>query len=75
MGLSTKFSNTLPIHREDVPLSTILDFRQRRRDQLLNFRQLLDEFQVDLRKCQEEADARQVVVAFAEKAARGDLWN
>lgn len=69
--LATGFWNFLPVPREDVSLSTILEFKRKRRNELLNFRQLLDEFQESLKSCQDKSDARQVILTFSEKVEKG----
>jgi hypothetical protein len=69
--LATNFWNALPIPREDVPLSDIIELKRKRRAELLNFRQLLDEFQSNLKKCESQAEAHHVIVSFKEKLEKG----
>lgn len=68
--LSTSFRNALPIPREDVSLSDIVDFKRKRRSELLKFRQQINEFQTSLRACQTKSDARDIATTFSERMAK-----
>ncbi|MEP7134301.1 MAG: DUF6236 family protein [Chloroflexota bacterium] len=69
--LSTRMHGILPIPRDDVPLADIVEFKDRRRSELLHFREFLDEFHNNLGSCQSVSDINQVVVVFGEKLERG----
>jgi len=68
--LATNLLHALPVPRDDMPLSDIVEFKYRRRNELLNFRQELDELQSDIKKCEHQADVHQVLVKFKEKSER-----
>lgn len=61
----------LPVPREDVSLSDILHFKRRRRQELLRFRELLDELHSSLANAESKADIRDASVSTAEKLERG----
>ncbi len=65
------FLNVLPVPREDTPLSTILDFRDRRRSELLEFRAKLDSFQKDIQEAKGPLDAEAILLKFRETIE----WN
>jgi hypothetical protein len=68
--LATNLWNALPVPRDDVSLSDIIEFKHRRKDELLNFRQTLDDLQSEIKKCESQADVHQVLVKFKEKSDR-----
>lgn len=68
--LKTNFYHTLPTPREDVPLKKIVAFKQKRRAELLNFRQEIELFQQSLRACHNQAEAKEICASFSEKLER-----
>lgn len=68
--LQTNFENCLPIPRDDVPMKKIVDFKRRRRNELLHFRQEIDEYQHTLRQCQDKKEVTEVTITFKEKIER-----
>jgi hypothetical protein len=68
--LATNFWKALPVPRDNVPLSNIVEFKRKRKDELLNFRQTLDDLQSEIKKCENQADVQQVLVKFKEKSDR-----
>lgn len=75
VSLTAAFLNVLPVPREDVSLDDILQFKRRRREHLLRFRQLLDDFENKLAACKSEVEAKNVVGGFSTKlqASLADL--
>jgi hypothetical protein len=69
--ISTNFQKLLPIPRPDTPIKKIVNFKRKRRNELLHFRQLIDGFQKDLAKCESEAEANEIGVRFSESIERG----
>jgi hypothetical protein len=65
--LDTRFLNVLPIPREDVPFSDILEFKQRRQSELLRFRKQLDQLRLQLSKAENRRDLKDILVKFQEK--------
>jgi hypothetical protein len=63
--IDVRFRNALPIPRSDVPLRAIVDFKRRRRSELLSFRQEIDKFQNALAQAEELSEAKRVVASFA----------
>jgi hypothetical protein len=70
-GLSVRFFNILPVPRETNSFPDILDFKRRRRDQLLHFRQLLGETQSTLSACASRSDANDALAGFSNKLEIG----
>lgn len=70
-GLTVSFFNILPVPRSDIALTDILDFKRRRRDQLLQFRQMLNEIQHSLSACERKADATETLAAYSGKISKG----
>lgn len=60
------FLGALPLPRAGVPLDDLLDFRYRRRDELLRFRRVLDDFQNRLAESESLEEARTEAVRFHE---------
>lgn len=65
-----EFLNALPIPYENVPLSKILKFREKRRNELLQFRTVLDEFFKKLQQTTDPGNLRNTVTAFRENIER-----
>jgi len=66
-SLTTNFLNMVPVPREDIPLSDIVEFKRKRRSELLEFRQQLNDFHKNLRKCESKSDAKDIAATFGEK--------
>jgi hypothetical protein len=60
-GLSTRLHHVLPIPRKDVSIQAVLDFRQKRRQELQNFQQVIDDYQHELGQVSCQQDAEYVV--------------
>lgn len=69
--LDTRFSNALPIPRDDVPISDILAFKRKRRAELLNFRELVDRFQCQLLQAKHKREIKEIPVRFKESIEKG----
>lgn len=63
-GLNLKFFNILPVPREDNSLPDIIDFKRKRRVQLLQFRQILIEVQKTLGNCGNRSDVNDALADF-----------
>lgn len=59
--LKARFRDILPVPRRDVPLADILEFKRRRRDQLLAFRQQISATETTLSRCKSEAEVTEVL--------------
>jgi hypothetical protein len=70
-GLNLKFFKILPVPREDNSLPDIIDFKRRRRDQLLHFRQTLKEVQDALSACSSRSDVNDTLANFNNKLEKG----
>ena len=68
--LTTNFLNMIPTPRDDVPLSDIVKFKRKRKSELLEFRQQINEFHRTLKTCQSKTDAYDIAVTFSEKIKR-----
>jgi hypothetical protein len=67
VSLTASFLGVLPVPREDVSLPDILDFKRRHGDELLNFREMLNEFEAKISVCKSEPEAKHVLADFATK--------
>lgn len=56
-GAIIELQRCIPIPKKDVPLAEILEFRQRRRDELLIFRQYLDDIASEIVSTSDSVDA------------------
>ena len=65
-----EFLNALPIPYENVPLPKILKFREKRRNELLQFRTVLDEFFKKLQQATDLGNLRNTVTTFRENIER-----
>jgi hypothetical protein len=70
MCLSVEMSNCLPVPRDDVPLEKILDFKDRRRAELLRFRQVIDDGQEELSNAESKQDVKEAISKFHERTER-----
>lgn len=69
--LDVQLRNILPVPRQDVALSDILVFKRRRRQELLKFRELVDEVNSDLAKAESPAEFKGAFISMGEKLERG----
>lgn len=65
--LKAKFLNVLPIPREDVSIKDILKFKKKRKDELFQFRSVIDEFQRDMSRADSNDEIKQISVQFKER--------
>ena len=68
--LTTNYLNMVPVPREDVSLSDIVEFKQKRYSELLEFRQQINEFHKSLKACQRKSDAHDIAATFSEKITK-----
>lgn len=69
--LAARLLRALPVPHEDTPLSEILRFRKQRRQELLAFRQVLEEFKRNLVKAQTRSDVQEVCASFGDSVEEG----
>ena len=67
LGLSLRLKNILPTPRLDATLSDILRFRRQRHDELLAFRQEIDQFQSELKQAPNYPEVRDLTTRFSER--------
>lgn len=70
LSLKTLLHKVLPIPSEDTPIDKIVDFRRKRKDELLHFRQELLIYQNQLRECKEMVEAKDIILSYKENLAR-----
>ena len=63
--------NALPIPRDDVLLQDIIAFKKKRRDELLNFRQQINQFHKDLWEAEDRSHVKDVVANFSDSIEKG----
>lgn len=69
--VNLNISNVLPIPIANVPLEKIIDFKKKRKDELLNFRKILMDFQSKLSKTKSNEELKEIVVNFQENIEAG----
>ena len=67
ISLDAKFMNVLPIPAPDVPITNILKFKEKRRDELLNFREVIDKIYQNISMAENEGEIKQIVLKYKEK--------
>jgi len=70
ISLDTKFMNVLPTPAPDVPITNILKFKRKRRDELLYFREVIDRIYQDISMAENEGEIKQIVLSYKEKIER-----
>ena len=70
VSLDTKFMSILPIPREDVPINNILKFKRKRRDELLHFREAIDNIYRDVSNAENHNEIKQIVIHHQERIER-----
>ncbi|MCW7080574.1 MAG: DUF6236 family protein [Candidatus Methanospirare jalkutatii] len=67
ISLDAKFMNVLPVPAPDVPITNILKFKEKRRYELLNFREVIDRIYQDISMAENEGEIKQIVLSYREK--------
>jgi len=70
-ALSLRLDSVLPVPRESVPLKQILSFKGKRREELLEFRKTLLEFQEQLKAAKTNAEIQEDLASFSESLELG----
>ncbi len=70
LGLSIRLRDILPTPRQDVTIAEILRFRRLRHDELLAFRQEIDQFQSELKQAPNYPEVRDLTTRFSERFVR-----
>lgn len=63
-------SNILPTPNPDIGFEDIILFRNQRRDELLHFREVIDEMELQLGRAESAEEIRSLLTAFAERLER-----
>lgn len=66
-GIALSLKRLLPKVSADTSLQSVIEFRRSRGDELLRFRQLVDECQAKISKCESEDEAKLTLTQFMEK--------
>lgn len=69
--VSFNLNNVLPTPTKNVPLEKILDFKRLRKDELLNFRKILMDFQGKISKAKSNQELKEITVSFKENIQGG----
>lgn len=67
-GALVELHRSIPIPKHDVPLAEILEFKQRRRDELVLLRRHLDAFVAEIEKSEDKLDALRRYIAEIDQA-------
>jgi hypothetical protein len=71
--VSVDLKNVLPVPRFDVPFETIVDFKRKREDNLINFKKHLSDFQSKISNAKSQAELKEHLVNFQDTLAAGVL--
>jgi hypothetical protein len=66
-GMALTLKNLLPQVSPETELSKVVEFRNKRKEELLRFRSILDDVQKILTKCESKDDAKLVMIKFQEQ--------
>ena len=69
-SLGTKFLDVLPVPRDNVSIRDIVGFKKKKRDDLLHFREVIDEFQKEISHAESAVAIKQILVQQNEKIRR-----
>lgn len=69
-SLNAKFLDVLPVPRDDASINDILKFKKKRKDELLHFREVMDELQREISHAESEKEIKQLVVQYKERIKR-----
>lgn len=69
-ALNLSFINLLPVPRDNISLDDILRFKRLRRDHLLQFRQIQEEFQDRISDCESQSEANEMMSRFGNRLER-----
>jgi hypothetical protein len=69
--VSLNLTNILPVPIPNIPLEKIIDYKKKRKDELLQFRKVLMEFQSKISKSKSNQEAKELSVAFQESLKIG----
>jgi uncharacterized protein DUF6236 len=72
--IETRFQRVVPTPREDVSLADIINFKERHRAELFEYRSSVDELQVALSGAESNSELKHALVRFEERQ-RKDLMN
>lgn len=67
---TTTLHNVLPSPKQNVPIDKILKFKRERKDELLLFRNEIQNFQSELSKAEDQAQVMDISVSFSERIIR-----
>lgn len=70
-SFNSEFIRIFPVPREDVPIKDILRFRNKRRDELLQFREFIDKFQKEISHAKNEPEMKRTLVQYKERIEKG----
>lgn len=69
--LALNLDKLLPTPVSNVPYEKIIDFKKKRKDNLLHFRKLINDFEIDISKSESIQEVRSKMVLFAETIEQG----
>jgi len=64
-------NNILPTPKENVPFEKIIDFKRKRKDNLLHFRKALSDFQTQIAKTTSRSELKTTAINFQETLSNG----
>jgi hypothetical protein len=72
LSLRTKFIDILPVPRDNVSIKDIVKFRKEKRNELLDFREILDALQKETSSAKSQAEVKQILLQYKERIERGN---
>ena len=81
-ALDIVFNNILPTPKENVPIEKIIKFREKKKDELLEFRKLIDKIKNELSNIENPTEIKEISVKYREKIEkevlklkkRNEIW-
>lgn len=69
--VSFSLDNVLPTPKDNVPLEKILDFKRKRKQNLIHFKKHLSDFQIKISKTKSQTELKEVAITFQESLVTG----
>lgn len=63
----SKFLNVLPVPRDEVALRDIITFKRKRKSELLQFREVIDEIERDISQAESEKEIKRLLAQYRDK--------
>ncbi len=65
-----RFKKILPVPKYSVPIEKVIKFREKRKDELLSFREIIDELCKKISEAENEKEINHIMIKYKEKLER-----